>query len=203
MPKLCGIISDKPKHKNSNKIPGFNQITIWGLQTDKATGGYCLAFFPLYVICLCPFPQGSLCISAFHFPFYLFVCCCSWLQLPSGTTDTWGGGGGGGGLGERSRHACSHSFEVFSCLLEIHGNMLSCQKYGFCLKGKNNNKKQQQPRLIKKNWCGNFSESVFGHSHCACAKATHIQFCSWKVSLNVQKTEQKRCFRHRAKEVYF
>ena len=95
MPKLCGIISDKPKHKNSNKIPGFNQITIWGLQTDKATGGYCLAFFPLYVICLCPFPQGSLCISAFHFPFYLFVCCCSWLQLPSGTTDTWGGGGGG------------------------------------------------------------------------------------------------------------
>ena len=109
MPKLCGIISDKPKHKNSNKIPGFNQITIWGLQTDKATGGYCLAFFPLYVICLCPFPQGSLCISAFHFPFYLFVCCCSWLQLPSGTTDTWGGGGGGGGGIGGEKQTCLQS----------------------------------------------------------------------------------------------
>ena len=32
----------------------------------------------------------------------------------------------------------------------------------------------------------------------------YFHVCSWKVSLNVQKTEQKRCSsRHRAKEVYF
>ena len=195
MPKLCGIISDKPKHKikNSNKIPGFNQpfedCKLTRLQVDIASLSFhCMLFvFALFLKGLFAF---------LPFIFHLFVCCCSWLQLPSGTTDTYGGGGGGGGGGgERSRHACSHSFEVFSCLLEIHGNMLSCQKYGFCLKAKNNNKKQQQPRFKKKKLVWELLRiSIWTQSLRMCKSHTHtVLFLEGLFA----------CAKDRAKKVFF
>ena len=191
MPKLCGIISDKPKHKNSNKIPGFNQITIWGLQTDKATGGYCLAFFPLYVICLCPFPQGSLCISAFHFPFYLFVCCCSWLQLPSGTTDTWGWGGGGGRIGGE-KQTCLQS-QLWGIFMFAGNSWKYVELPEIWILSQS--KKQQQPRLIKKKLVWELLRiSIWTQSLRMCKSHTHtVLFLEGLFE----------CAKDRAKKVFF
>ena len=177
------VISDKPKHKNSNKIPGFNQITICDLRT--ANYKWILPHF-LSTVCYLSLPFSSMVSLHFCLLFsvylYVFLRGCSYQVeqlIPGG-----GGGGGGGG----SRHACSHSFGVFSCLLEIHEICWAARNMDFVSNFKSKNKKQQ-PRL-KKNWCGNLSESLFGHT--VCAKATHIQFCSWKVSLHVQKTQSKK-----------
>ena len=107
-------VSDKPKHKNS-QITGFSQITIWGLQT---TSGYCLAFFPLYVICLCPFPQGSLCIFAFHFPFI----CMFFFMAGVTKWNNWylgGGGEGGGGAADMPAVTALGYFHVCWKFMEI------------------------------------------------------------------------------------
>ena len=171
--------------KLKTQIPGFNQITIWGLQTDKATGGYCLAFFPLYVICLCPFPQGSLAISAFHFP---FIC-----MLFVAAVTKWNNWYMGGGReADMPAVTALRYFHVCRKFMEI---CWAARNMDFCLKAKNNNKKQQQPRLIKKKLVWEL-----------------LRISIWTQSLRMRKSHTHtvlfleglfECAKDRAKKVFF
>ena len=117
------------------------------------------------------------------FIFHLFVC-CSWLQLPSGTTDTWGGGGGGWKEADMPAVTALRYFHVCRKFMEI---CWAARNMDFVSKQK---KTTTKVKLFFSVW---ELVRISIWTHCACAKATHIQFCSWKVSLRVQKTEQKRC----------
>ena len=179
MPKLRGIMLYLTNQNIKTPIKSLDLIKE-PFEDCKLQVAIALLSFHCMLFVFALFLKGL--FAFLPFVFRLFVCFSSWLQLPSGITVIWGGGGG--------RHACSHSFGVFSCLLEIHGNLLSCQKYGFCLKAKQKTKK---PRL-KFFWCGNLSESLFGHT--AHMQKPHMYSFVLGRSLCM-------CKRHRAKKVFF